>query len=79
MSEVEIREFEESQMDELLALLTKWSPDHLELGKGDIVKRQKCYRFVAMHEGRVVGYIGQIAHDFKYGKKNGKEEMEHLG
>ena len=58
MSQVEIKDFEESQMDELLALLTKWSPDHPELGQGDIVKWQKCYRFVAMHEGRVVGYIG---------------------
>ena len=79
MSQVEIKDFEESQMDELLALLTKWSPDHPELGEGDIVKWQKCHRFVAMHEGRVVGYIGQIAHDFKYGKKSGKDGVEHLG
>jgi hypothetical protein len=79
MSQVEIKDFEENQMDELLALLTKWSPDHPELGEGNIVKWQKCYRFVAMHEGKIVGYIGQIAHDFKYGKKSGKEGVEHIG
>jgi hypothetical protein len=79
MSQVEIKIFEENQMDELLALLTKWSPDHPELGEGDIVKWQKCHRFVAMHEGRIVGYIGQIAHDFKYGKKSGREGVEHIG
>jgi hypothetical protein len=79
MSQVEIKDFKEDQMDELLALLSKWSPDHPELGEGDIVKWQKCYRFVAMHEGKIVGYIGQIAHDFKYGKKSGKEGMEHIG
>jgi hypothetical protein len=79
MSQVEIKDFEENQMDELLALLTKWSPDHPELGEGDIVKWQKCHRFVAMHEGKIVGYIGQIAHDFKYGKKSGRPGVEHIG
>lgn len=79
MSEVEIREFEESQMDELLAFLTKWSPEHPELGQGDIVKWQKCYRFVAMHEGKIVGYIAQIPHEFKYGKKSGRSGVEYIG
>jgi len=79
MSEVEIRDFEESQFDELLELLTKWTPEHPELGEGDIVKWQKCFRFVAMHEGKIVGYIGQIAQDFKYGKKSGKEGIEKIG
>lgn len=79
MSQVEIQDFKENQMDELLALLTKWSPEHPELGEGDIVKWQKNYRFVAMHEGKIVGYIGQIAHDFKYGKNSGKEGVEHIG
>jgi len=76
---MEIKDFKESQTDELLAFLAKWSPDHPELGEGGIVKWQKCFRFVAMHEGRIVGYIGQIAHDFKYGAKSGKDGVEHLG
>ena len=79
MSEVEIRDFEESQMDELLSLLTKWSPEHPELGQGDIVKWQKCFRFVAMYEGKIVGYIAQIVRDFKYGLKSGKEGTEPIG
>ena len=79
MSDVVIRDFEESQMDELLKLLAEWSPEHPELGQGDIVKWQKCFRFVAMHEDKIVGYIAQIAHDFKYGKPSGKEGIEKIG
>jgi len=79
MSEVQIQDFVESQIDELLAFLTEWSPDHPELGEGDIIRWQKCHRFVAMHEDRIVGYIAQIPHDFKYGHKSGQEGVEPFG
>ena len=68
MSEVEIHELEENQIEELLQFLRKWGADHPELGEGSIIRWQKCFRFVALHDGRIVGYIGQISHDFKYGE-----------
>ena len=79
MSDVQIQDFQESQMDEFLAFLTEWSPDHPELGEGDIIKWQKCQRFVAMHDGKIVGYIAQIPHDFKYGKPSEQQGVEHFG
>jgi len=66
-------------MDELLAFLTRWSPEHPELGQGDIIRWQKCYRFVAMHKEKIVGYMAQIPHEFKYGKKSGQDGVEHIG
>jgi hypothetical protein len=85
-----VEEFQESQMDELLAFLTKWSPDHPELGEGDIIRWQKCYRFVSKSRGKIVGYIAQIPHEFRYGKKSrppaqagalsgNREGTEHIG
>ncbi|MDH4156499.1 MAG: hypothetical protein OEW00_04395 [candidate division Zixibacteria bacterium] len=79
MSTVEIKDFDESRMDELLAFLTRWSPDHPELGEGPIIKWQKCYRFVALHEDKIVGYIAQIPHEFRYGAKSGREGIEKFG
>jgi hypothetical protein len=74
-----ISEFHESQMDELLSFLSRWSADHPELGQGDIVRWQQCYRFVAIHNDRIVGYIAQIPHDFKYGHLSGRTGIEHFG
>lgn len=79
MSEVTIQDFQESQMDELLGFLTEWSPDHPELGEGDIIRWQKCHRFVAIHKGRIVGYIAQIPHEFKFGKAGNGEGTEPFG
>jgi hypothetical protein len=74
-----VEEFRESQTDELLAFLAKWSPDHPELGEGDIIRWQKCYRFVSKSRGKIVGYIAQIPHEFRYGKRSGGEGVEHIG
>lgn len=79
MPQVEIREFAEHQTAELLAFFRKWAKDHPELGEGDILKWQRCDRFVALHEGRIVGYIAQIPHDFKYGEPSGRSGLEHIG
>jgi|GEM_PF-890227 len=74
-----VEELQESQMDELLAFLARWNPDHPELGEGDIVRWQKSYRFVSKSQGKVVGYIAQIPHEFRYGRKSGREGTEHIG
>ncbi len=79
MAEVEILELKDSQINELLLFLTKWGSDHPELGDGHILRWQKCHRFVASHEGKIVGYIGQIPHDFKYGKLFDNKGIEHIG
>ena len=74
-----VEELQESQMDELLAFLARWSPDHPELGEGDIVRWQKCFRFVSKSRGKIVGYIAQIPHEFRYGRKSAREGVEHIG
>lgn len=79
MSQVEIKDFKESQLEELLEFLIKWSPDHPELGEGEIIRWQKCFRFVALFENKIVGYMAQIPHDFKYGKPSGRTGIEKLG
>ncbi|MEA3296715.1 MAG: hypothetical protein U9R56_02490 [candidate division Zixibacteria bacterium] len=79
MSQVEIVELNEAQIDELLAFLTEWSPEHPELGEGSIIRWQNCFRFVALHNGRIVGYMAQIPHEFKYGPKSGNDGIEHIG
>jgi hypothetical protein len=74
-----VEEFQESQMDELLAFLAKWSPDHPELGEGAIVKWQKCFRYVFRYKGEMIGYIAQIPQVFHYGKKSGRDGTEPIG
>lgn len=74
-----ITEFKNSQFAELLLFLRRWEPNHPELHDGKILRWQRCNKFVAMHEGRIVGYIGQIPHDFKYGKPSGRDGIEHFG
>ncbi len=79
MSEVTVQNFDESRTNELLAFLTRWSGDHPELGEGDIIRWQQCYRFMALHEDRIVGYIAQIPHQFRYGARSGREGIEQIG
>jgi hypothetical protein len=74
-----VEEFQESDMDELLAFLARCSPDHPELGEGDIVRWQKCFRFVSKSKGKIVGYIAQIPQQYKYGEKGGKDGIERIG
>jgi hypothetical protein len=63
---VEIRPFEERYLDETLALMRKWSPDHPELGERSLYDWQDCSRYLALAGDRVVGHIGQIAHEYQY-------------
>ncbi len=74
-----VEELQEKDMKELLAFLARWSPDHPELGEGDIVKWQKFYRFISRSKGKIVGYIAQIPHEFRYGKKSGRQGVEQIG
>ncbi len=74
-----VEEFQEKSIDELLAFLARWNPDHPELGEGDIVRWQKCYRWVFRYHGELIGYIAQIPQTFNYGKPSGREGSEQIG
>jgi hypothetical protein len=64
--EVRVIPFEEKYLDETLAMMRKWSPDHPELGERSLYEWQRCKRYVALAGDRVVGQICQIAHEFRY-------------
>lgn len=64
--DVAIIPFDVKYLAETLALLRKWSPDHPELGEKSLYDWQRCTRYLALKDGRVVGQIGQIEHDFRY-------------
>lgn len=64
--DVEIIPFDARYLGETLALLRQWSPDHPELGERSLYDWQRCSRYLALKDGRVVGHIGQIAHTFRY-------------
>ena len=63
---VDIRPFEERYLDDTLALMRKWSPDHPELSERALYEWQRCSRYLAFQGERVVGHIAQIAHDYSY-------------
>jgi hypothetical protein len=63
---VEIVPFDEKYLAETLAMMRQWSPDHPELGEKSLYDWQRCSRYLALAGGKVVGHIGQVAHDFRY-------------
>ena len=64
--EVRIVPFDEKYLDETLAMMRKWSPDHPELGEKSLYDWQRCTRYLAMFGDEVVGHIAQVAHEFRY-------------
>ena len=64
--DVAIIPFEVKYLDETLAMMRRWSPDHPELGERSLYDWQRCTRYLAMKDGRVVGQIGQMHHEFRY-------------
>ena len=64
--EVEIIPFDAKYLAETLAMMRQWSPDHPELGERSLYDWQRCTRYLALAGGKVVGHIGQIAHEFRY-------------
>jgi len=63
---VEIIPFDPKYLEETLAMMLEWSPDHPELGERSLYDWQRCTRYLALADGKVVGHIGQIAHEFRY-------------
>ena len=63
---VRIIPFDEKYLAETLAMMRKWSPDHPELGERSLYDWQHCTRYLALAEGRVVGHIAQVEHEFRY-------------
>src|SRR5260370_17013942 len=63
---VEVIPFDETYLAETLAMMRQWSPDHPELGERSLYDWQRCTRYLALSEGKVVGQIGQVAHEFRY-------------
>jgi hypothetical protein len=64
--DVRVIPFDVKYLDETLAMMRTWSPDHPELGERSLYDWQRCARYLAMYEGRVVGQIGQIDHEYRY-------------
>jgi hypothetical protein len=64
--DVTIVPFADGRLDEVLALMRRWSPDHPELADQPLYRWQRCRRFLALAGDRVVGHIAQIAHEFRY-------------
>ncbi|MFZ1685626.1 MAG: hypothetical protein WAU88_16030 [Candidatus Zixiibacteriota bacterium] len=64
--EVKIIPFDEKYLQETLAMMRKWSPDHPELGEKSLYDWQRCSRYLAMAGDKVVGQIGQVSHEFRY-------------
>lgn len=64
--DVQIIPFDPKYLHETLAMMLKWSPDHPELGEQTLYDWQHCTRYLALAGGKVVGHIGQIAHEFRY-------------
>src|SRR5438128_2088342 len=58
--------FDVNYLAETLTLMREWSPDHPELGEKSLYDWQQCSRYLALADGRVVGHIGQIAHECRY-------------
>jgi hypothetical protein len=71
---LEIVPFHEKYLPETLTLLRKWSPEHPELGERSLYDWQRCSRYLAWADGRVVGHIAQIAHEFRYA--NGRPSVK---
>ncbi|MBD3401315.1 hypothetical protein GF420_00345 [candidate division GN15 bacterium] len=74
-----LREFQESDYPAVLEFLDRWNPDHPELGEGDILRWQHCYKWVSEYKGQIVGFIVQIPHIFRYGEPSGQRGEERIG
>ena len=64
--DVRVIPFDPKYLVETLALMRRWSPDHPELAEKSLYDWQRCSRYLALVGGKVVGHIGQIAHEFRY-------------
>ncbi len=64
--DVAIIPFDERYLAETLAMMRTWSPDHPELGERSLYDWQRCTRYLAMKQGRVVGHIAQVEHEYRY-------------
>ena len=47
--------------------MRQWSTDHPELAEASLFAWQRCTRYLALADTRVVGHIAQVAHEFRYG------------
>jgi hypothetical protein len=66
VSDVRVVPFESRYLDETLAMMRRWSPEHPELAEPALYGWQRCARHLALANDRVVGHIAQFAHEFRY-------------
>jgi hypothetical protein len=67
VADVTVAPFDPSRLDETLALMRQWSTDHPELAEASLFGWQRCTRYLALADHRIVGHIAQVAHEFRYG------------
>ena len=63
---MDITPFDPKYLAETLALMRAWSPDHPELAEQSLYYWQRCKRYLAWNNGKVVGHIAQMEHEFRY-------------
>ncbi len=56
--------FEDQYLSQTLEFLTKFSPDHPELGDRALFLWQKCQRYLTFSGGRIVGHMAVIPQQF---------------
>jgi hypothetical protein len=61
-----ITPYEPKHLDATLDLLRTWSPDHPELAERSLVDWQRCMRYLAWADGKIVGHIAQVTQEFRY-------------
>jgi len=60
---IKIIEFEDRYLDETLIFLSRWNPEHPELGDKDRFLWQQCRRYLAIFQERIVGHIAVFSQD----------------
>jgi hypothetical protein len=58
-------QFEEKYLDQTLNFLTKFSPDHPELGDKDVFLWQRCKRYLVIISENIIGHMAVINQRFR--------------
>jgi hypothetical protein len=65
---LDVVEFNEGFSEQTIEFLKRCSPDHPELAERESLTWQKCRRYLALFQGKIVGHIAQIEQRFLVGK-----------
>ncbi len=66
---IEVVQYSDPLLDEVLAFLKKWTADHPELSDRSAFQWQKYVRSLAILNGRIVGHVAQVPQTMIYRKE----------